>query len=126
MQVNGQPCRTYFEDAMTIRRAALAVSLAAFASALPAAAEGPDDILPEAPAKVLVVRACTSCHQAPQIVAKRRTADDWDVMLGKMVDRGARLTEAEQDQVYDYLVTYFGPEPPPPATPAPPPGSTIP
>ena len=73
-----------------------------------ARAAGPNDILPEAPAKALVVRACTSCHQAAQVVAKSRTAEDWDVMVGKMVDRGARLTEDEQDQVYDYLVKYFG------------------
>jgi len=82
-----------------------AVAMMAAASTI---AAGPNDILPEAPAKVLVVRACTGCHQAPQVVAKRLTAEEWDVMLGKMVDRGARLTEAEQDQVYDYLVTYFG------------------
>ena len=82
-------------------------------------AAGPNDILPEAPAKTLVVRACTACHQAPQIVAKRRTAEDWDLTLGKMVDRGARLTDAEQDQVYDYLVKYFGPAAAKPALKAP-------
>jgi hypothetical protein len=84
----------------------LAAMLAVAASAV---AAGPNDILPEAPAKALVVRACTGCHQASQVVAKRLTADEWDIMLGKMVDRGARLTDAEQDQVYDYLVKYFGP-----------------
>jgi len=96
---------------MTLLRALLAPGLALFAAALPAAAEGPDDILPEAPAKALVVRACTACHQAPVVVAKRRTAEEWDEMIGKMVDRGAALTDAEQDQVYDYLVKNFGPEP---------------
>lgn len=69
----------------------------------------PNDALPEAPGKAVVVRACTSCHQAPMVVAKRRTADQWDEVIGKMIDRGARMTEAEQDQVYDYLVRYFGP-----------------
>lgn len=103
---------------MTIRRAALGLGLAALACALPALAQGPDDILPEAPAKALVVRACTACHQAPVVIAKRRTADEWDAMLGKMVDRGAMLTEDEQDQVYDYLVKHFGPEGAPPAAPA--------
>lgn len=104
---------------MTIRRAALALSLAAAAVSLPARAEDPNAILPEAPAKALVVRACTACHQAPQVVARRRTAEEWDIMLGKMVDRGAQLTEAEQDQVYDYLVTHFGPEAAPASAPAP-------
>lgn len=74
-----------------------------------AAFAAPNDVLPESPAKAVVVRACTSCHQAPMVVAKRRTADQWDEVIGKMIDRGARMTEAEQDQVYDYLVRYFGP-----------------
>lgn len=100
---------------MTLRRAALVLIAAAVACALPALAEGPDDILPDAPAKVLVVKGCTACHQAAMVVAKRRTADEWDAMIGKMVDRGAPLTEDEQDQVYEYLVKYFGPE----AAPAP-------
>jgi hypothetical protein len=98
-------------------RALLAPGLVLAAAALPALAEGPDDILPEAPAKALVVRACTACHQAPTIVARRRTAEEWDEMIGKMVDRGAALTEGEQDQVYDYLVKNFGPEAAPPEPP---------
>ena len=92
-------------------RAAFAAGLMGLAFGPPALAAGPNDVLPEAPAKVLVVRACTSCHQAPQIVAKRHTADEWDDLLGRMLDRGARLTDAEQDQVYEYLVKYFGPAP---------------
>ena len=97
---------------MTLLKTLLIPGAILFAAALPASAEGPDDILPEAPAKALVVRACTACHQAPMVVAKRRTAEEWDEMIGKMVDRGAALTDAEQDQVYDYLVKYFGPETP--------------
>jgi hypothetical protein len=96
---------------MAPSRASIAGSLGGLAllAAMSAVAAGPNDILPEAPAKALVVRACTSCHQASQIVAKRLTPEEWDVTLGKMIDRGARLTEAEQDEVYDYLVKYFGP-----------------
>ena len=112
---------SFDEVAMTLRRSVLAFGLAVLASALPAAAQGPNDILPDDPAKALVVRACTACHQAPQVVAKRRTAEEWDTMVGKMVDRGATLTDEEQDQVYDYLVKYFGQEPTAPAE-APPKG----
>src|SRR5438128_4779342 len=92
------------QDVMNLRTTALALIGAALAGALPALAEGPDDILPEAPAKALVVKGCTACHQAAVVVAKRRTAEDWDAMVGKMVDRGAPLTEDQQDQVYEYLV----------------------
>lgn len=99
---------------MAPSRSLLAAGLVAVAMAVAASAvaAGPNDILPEAPAKALVIRACTGCHQASQVVAKRQTAEEWDVTLGKMMDRGARLTDAEQDQVYDYLVKYFGPAAP--------------
>lgn len=93
--------------------ALIAALLCAGAAASRATAEGPNDVLPEAPGKELVVRACTGCHQAPMIVAKHHTADEWDELIGKMVDRGATLTEAEQDQVFQYLVANFGPPNPP-------------
>lgn len=92
-----------------IRTFALAATFACLAAASAPAA--PNDVLPEGPGKALIVRACTNCHQAPMVIAKRRTADQWDEVIGKMVDRGARLTEAEQDQVYDYLTRNFGPVP---------------
>ena len=94
---------------------ALVLSVAATATF----AAGPDDILPEAPAKALIVSACTGCHQAPMIVAKRRTAEEWDDVIAKMVDRGAALSEEQQDEVYDYLVKNFGPETAPAPAPAP-------
>lgn len=92
-----------------IRTLAIAAIIPALWST--AALAAPNDVLPDGPGKPLVVRACTTCHQAPMVVAKRRTADQWDEVLGKMIDRGARLTDAEQDQVYDYLVRNFGPAP---------------
>ena len=77
----------------------------------PKAAPG-EDVLPDAPAKAVVLRACANCHQPAEIVAKRRTAEDWDAVIAKMVGRGAQLSEAEEEQVYTYLVANFGPEKP--------------
>jgi hypothetical protein len=91
---------------------AAAVAAIGLAWAGAGAAAGPNDLLPEDPAKPLVVRACTTCHQAPQIVAKRHTAEEWDQLVGVMVDRGARANEDEQQQIVDYLTKYFGPAAP--------------
>lgn len=91
------------------RLARAALGLAALALASHARAAGPNDILPEGPGKDVVVRACTSCHQAPQVVARPRSAQEWDETIAKMVDRGARLTDAEYDAVYAYLARHFGP-----------------
>lgn len=103
-----------------IRRTCLPLGAVALAAALvaPAVAQGPNDILPDDPAKTLVVGACTSCHEATVIVSKSHTADEWDALIGKMVDRGAQLTDAEQEQVYAYLVKNFGVKPAPPTPPA--------
>jgi hypothetical protein len=92
-----------------------------FAIAATAFAQGPDNILPEAPAKAVILRACTSCHQPTVIVAKPHTADEWDEIVGKMIGRGAELTDAEQDQVISYFAKNFGPKAPgsPASTPAP-------
>jgi cytochrome c5 len=61
----------------------------------------------------VVVRACAPCHAPELVVAKRRSADDWDRIILAMVDRGAVADEAEQQQILDYLVELFGPGPGP-------------
>jgi cytochrome c5 len=81
----------------------------ACAAAVPALAAGPNDVLPAAPAKAVILRACVMCHEASFVVAKRRTADQWDEVVGKMVDRGAAVDEDEQEAIVAYLAKYFGP-----------------
>ena len=103
-------------------RPSLIAAALALAVSLSGTARGadPNEMLPEDAAKPLVVRTCTSCHQAAQVIAKHRTAEEWDEMVGKMVDRGAQANETEQQQIADYLTRYFGPAPS--AAPAPTPG----
>lgn len=74
-------------------------------------AQGPNDALPDGPGKDVVVRACTSCHEAFQITEKPRTPDAWEYVIGKMIDGGAELTPEEQDAVYAYLVKNFSAKP---------------
>ncbi len=103
------------------------LALAAAVVSLPARAQAPADPLPEAPGKALVASACTICHQVEVVTAQHHTAAEWEDIIGKMVDRGATLTDAEQDQVHDYLTKNFGVEgvpaaaPPAPVAPAAPP-----
>lgn len=89
--------------------------------AAPAFAQDPKEVLPEAPGKAVILRVCTGCHQPSVIVAKPHTADEWDEIVGKMIGRGAELTDAEQDQVISYLAQNFGARLPgsPASTPAP-------
>lgn len=67
------------------------------------------DVLPAAPERNLVIRTCAACHAPEVVVAKRHTADEWDAIIAKMVDRGAVATDDEQQQILSYLAKYFGP-----------------
>jgi hypothetical protein len=64
--------------------------------------------LPDDPRRALIVRVCTGCHPPEIIAQKRRSADEWDDLIAKMVDRGAAASEQEQQQILEYLVKYFG------------------
>jgi len=95
-------------------RAALALALLVAPCALAdapsatAAAVG-TSVFPAAPQRDLVVRTCAACHAPEIVVAKRHTADEWDEIIAKMVDRGAVANEDEQQQILDYLAKFFGP-----------------
>jgi cytochrome c5 len=88
--------------------AALACALHAGPLALAANATG-TNAFPAAPERDLVVRACAACHAPEMVVAKRHTADEWDDIIAKMVDRGAVANDEEQQQILEYLVKFFGP-----------------
>jgi cytochrome c5 len=59
--------------------------------------------LPEGPAKILVVENCQTCHSLQTATAKARTRAEWNEVIGRMVKIGAKLNEAEQTKVIDYL-----------------------
>ena len=62
--------------------------------------------------RALVQQVCGQCHPIERVVAQRRSATEWDDMIAKMVQRGAKATELEQDRIYQYLVTRYGPSAP--------------
>lgn len=64
--------------------------------------------LPAGSYRDVVIRTCAVCHPIDIVVQKRRTQDEWDALIARMIDHGARATEAEQDQIFDYLVRHFG------------------
>lgn len=65
--------------------------------------------LPAGNHREVVIRTCAVCHPIDIVVQKRRTQDEWDTLIARMVDHGARATDEEQDQIFEYLVRNFGP-----------------
>jgi len=83
----------------------------------PVSAQNPDDALPNAPGKDVVVRVCTACHDSSQFAYARKTPDEWDNEVSKMISAGADMTAEEQTAVSAYLAKNLGPAPaPPPAS----------
>jgi cytochrome c5 len=68
----------------------------------------PPAILPPAAERDLVTRVCSACHAPEMITAKRHTSDEWDDIIAKMVDHGARASDVEQEQILAYLVRFYG------------------
>ena len=86
--------------------AAAALSLASAAASASAA-----DVLPPGKAHDLVTRTCSACHGLAVVTSQRHDADGWDQIVGVMVQRGAKATDSEQDQIVDYLAANFGTKP---------------
>jgi quinoprotein glucose dehydrogenase len=80
------------------------------AAAVPSAQNG----LPPGPGHDLMVRVCSSCH-SPEIAANQHlSAQDWNSLVQNMSARGAVATDAEFDQITDYLARSFPRIAPPP------------
>ena len=65
--------------------------------------------LPEAPAKKIVEKVCSACHDAGTATGERHTKAGWDAVIDAMANRGARATDQEFDAIVAYLTKYFGP-----------------
>jgi hypothetical protein len=98
--------------------------LAAANAALPA---DHAELLPDDPAKPAVVATCTACHDATEITTRRMTADRWDIIVSKMIDLGAEVTDTDRPLIVAYLARNFSPKPAEPiAAPPPPPATNAP
>jgi hypothetical protein len=85
----------------------------------PVLAQAPDDLLPAAPGKDVVVRVCTACHEAAQFAYARHTPDEWDYEIAKMQSAGAEMTADEQVAISTYLAKNLAkPAPAAPSAPA--------
>jgi cytochrome c5 len=71
-------------------------------------------LLPEGEQRSLVVRTCALCHAIELVVQRKRSADEWDTQIAKMVGYGAKATDTEQEQIFQYLVKNFRTDAPAP------------
>jgi competence ComEA-like helix-hairpin-helix protein len=63
--------------------------------------------LPDGAGKEILLRACVGCHKADEFTAYRHTKQEYQSIVYRMGDRGARATTAELDIVAAYLFKNF-------------------
>jgi peptide/nickel transport system substrate-binding protein len=86
----------------------------------PAAAQ-PTEAAPTAPAALegatLLQERCTKCHDLKRVEAAKKTADQWQSTVERMVSKGAQLNAEEQKVLIEYLAATYkaaaAPEAPP-------------
>ena len=64
--------------------------------------------LPEGPGKVFAQQNCSGCHSIDLVTAQRRTPDEWEEILNRMIANGDSLSDEQYDEVLGYLGTYLG------------------
>ncbi|WP_421934441.1 c-type cytochrome [Phenylobacterium sp.] len=56
-----------------------------------------------------VQRLCATCHTLDNVTRRPHTADEWDAILGRMIDKGLIATDGQLDDVAAYLTKNYGP-----------------
>jgi hypothetical protein len=66
--------------------------------------------LPEGEGKILLLAACTRCHDLKGLPAYRNYWDSvrWRAMIETMVTNGAPLNTQQTGELAEYLAQYFG------------------
>jgi len=60
------------------------------------------------PPEQLVQDRCTRCHTLAPIEVARKTPEEWTRTVYRMIDKGARLSDAEAERVIAYLSDTHG------------------
>jgi competence ComEA-like helix-hairpin-helix protein len=65
--------------------------------------------LPSGPGRDTVAQSCLNCHTSAYFRRLRIDKDAWSEKVGDMMDRGAKITDAQAAIIVDYLAQTFGP-----------------
>jgi mono/diheme cytochrome c family protein len=57
--------------------------------------------------KALVEERCSVCHNLGRIKAAQKTQEEWKATVKRMLANGAKLNQAEQEAVIEYLAEAY-------------------
>jgi hypothetical protein len=73
----------------------------------PATETGGADALPAGTGRDQFIRSCAVCHPIERVLTERRSVEQWDAMIARMVALGAQASEEDQQRIFEYLVQHF-------------------
>lgn len=82
--------------------------LALFIVAGAAAPRAQAQDLPDGDGKDVVVKACTSCHDADNFTSKKHTKAEWKEVVDTMIAYGAEISDANVEVITTYLAKNYG------------------
>jgi hypothetical protein len=56
----------------------------------------------------LVEERCSECHALTTVKVARKTHEEWEATVERMVELGARLSDEQAQEVVDYLSDTYG------------------
>ena len=71
-------------------------------------AESKDITLPDGVGRDAVQQRCSMCHDLGRVVTARRTAAEWNRIVGNMIARGPQATPEQEKAIAGYLTAQFG------------------
>lgn len=63
--------------------------------------------LPEGRGKEQLIKVCSPCHGAENVIGLAKTRDEWAELVGQMLSYGASGTAEELNLIVDYLAKNF-------------------
>lgn len=63
--------------------------------------------LPPGPGRDVLMRICSTCHGPENVVGMAKNREGWSTVVADMAAQGAEGTDAEFNQIVDYLVKNF-------------------
>ena len=80
-----------------------------------AAAQNPSPLadehpkLPPGQGRELVIRVCSSCHEPETVADEQLDESSWKKLVDEMAGKGADATDAELNEIVQYLAKAFPP-----------------
>ncbi len=59
--------------------------------------------------QTLMNTRCNKCHSLERVTSAKKTADQWNQTVSRMITNGAQITPEEQKVLVDYLAKTYGP-----------------